>query len=280
MKGVESPDSGPALPLTIGGNDGRDAAWARLVSGALFLGLLIAVPTLVAAEWFAGPPEPWRVSACVRFATLGGVFAFMIGVFRIALRPQWWTITDDAIVQDGPGRRRRALRWDEVRRVGRNARGVWLKGPRGSAIVVDLHQLPTPKRIVARAAIEERLGLYFDFPKPPVLTREQKRQALTATLLIGLPGLAGLIVPVRLVNRRHPLLLAWLRRATEVGWFREWMRHDPKGALGLFAFGLMAPAILWMLIMCRVLRPCLPPRPAPILPRERPQAARGGGGQP
>ena len=276
---AEPPDSRPTLPLVVAVNTGRRATWARLVLAAVFLGLGIAVPTLVAAEWFSGPPAPWKLEVFFLFASLGGCLAFIVGLFWTALRPLRWTIAEDEIVQDGPGRRRRALRWDEVRRVGQANNGLSLHGPPGSGIIpVPLAQLPGPSGIAARAAIEARLSPYFDFPVPPVRTRKQRAQTLAATLLIFAPVPAAAIVPIRLMERKHPLFLVWLRWATELGWFRDSMRRDPRAALVVFAYGLMVPAVLWMLIMGRVLRPWLPPRPRPILPKERPHAPAPGGG--
>ena len=254
------PDVTPeALPIIISANTGRTSAIARLVLGCLVvLGLAAAVALPVHNRFGSTmPPRP-------RFdydfaAVVGGAVALLAGFLWVVALPVTWTVDAGGITQEGPGDRRRDLRWADVRRIQPGRPGYAFHGRTGLIpIVLPWEAISKDRRAAVCAAVESALREHFDVP-PPFTWKTLAPRLFVWYAVIFLPLLAYVVPLNRLVKTSPRTIVGWT-------WVRRLITWNVDAAPFLVTLIVFAPPFLYMILTTWLLTRKMT-RDAQILPK-------------
>ena len=230
-----------ALPIVVSFNGDRGSAIARLVLGALVvLGIAgtVALPVydLVVRSHPPRPRDEYEVPAAI-----GGAVAFLAGIFWMAALPATWTIDGGGITREGPGDRRRDLRWADVRRILPTRQGYEFYSRTGlRPIVLPWEAVPKDRRAAVYAAVEAVLRAHFDFPPERPFTWKSVAGPVIARAVLMSPPLVYVILLNRLVKTSLDSILTWT-------WVRHLIAWNRTAAPALVPLILFAPVFLWLL---------------------------------
>jgi amino acid transporter len=229
-------------PLVVSANADRMSAVARLVLGAgvvLALAGAVALPThdLVVGTTIPRPRGEYTAAAIV-----GGLAAFVAGVFWWAACPVSWTIDAGGITQDGPGDCRRDLRWAEVRRVQRGQHAYEFIGQPGlNNIRLPREAIPKDRRASVLAGVEVILREHFQFPPTPTggIGWALAWVAALFAVAYGPPYLYLLVFLKPFDKSRLPTITGWV-------WVRRLVAWNVDAASALVPLILLAPALAYI----------------------------------
>ncbi len=229
------------LPIVVSANADRMSAVARLVLGvvaALALAGALAVP---AHDILRGTTIP-RTRGKYAAAIGGALAALVAGFFWLVARPVSWTIDAGGITQDGPGDRRRDLRWSDVRRVHIRGHGHEFFGRVGlTNIRLPWEAIPKDRRASVLAEVEAVLREHFDFPPPPTagIGRALARLSALYAVVYGPPCLYLYVFLMPLVNSRPQTFTGWV-------WVRHLVAWNVDVASALVPAILLAPLLAYL----------------------------------
>jgi hypothetical protein len=229
-------------PIVVSAYADRMSAHARLVLGAVMVLALAGADALPAHDLLVGTMISRPRGEYTAAAVVGGLAAFVAGVFWWAARPVSWTIDVGGITQDGPGDRRRDLRWAEVRRVQRGQHAYEFFGRPGlNNIRLPQEAIPKDRRASVLAGVEVILREHFQFPPTPTGGIERALAWVAAVFAVayGPPYLYHLVFLKPFDKSRLQTIIGWV-------WVRRLAAWNVDAASVLVPMILLAPALAYL----------------------------------
>jgi hypothetical protein len=230
------------LPIVVSANSDRMSGVVRTLLGAVVALALAGAVALPARDLLLGTTVPRPRGEYTAAAVPGGLAALVAGFLCWLTRPVSWTIDAGGITQDGPGDRRRDLRWADVRRVLRGTHGYEFYGRAGLTTVrLSREAIPKDRRASVLAGVEAVLREHFDFPPPPTggLWRVLAWAYAVIALVYGPPCLYLYVFLRPLVHSRRQTITGW-------AWVRGLIDWNVDAASALVPSILFAPALAYL----------------------------------
>ena len=239
----DAPTSVPEdLPIVVSANPDRISAVARPLMGAVVVLALTGAVALPAHDLLLGTTIPRPLGQYAVAAIVGGLAALVAGSFWWAAQPLSWTIDASGITQDGPGDRRRDLRWTDVQRIRRGRYGYEFYGRDGRLTVcLPWEAIPKDRRASVFAGVEAALREHFHFPPPPTggIGLYLARLSALYAVVYGPPCLYLYVFLRPLVNSRPQTITGWV-------WVRRLAAWDVDAATLLVTSILFAPFLAYL----------------------------------
>jgi hypothetical protein len=241
----DAPDPVPEdLPIVVSANADRISAVARLLLGAVVVLALAGAVALPAHDFLLGTMIQRPRGEYTAAATAGALAAFVAGFLWRVSRSVSWTIDAGGITQDGPGDRRRDLRWVDVRWVRCWSHVFEFYGRDGlTPVRLPRAAIPKGRRASVLPGVEAVLREHFNFPPPLTggIWRTLARLFALIAVVYAPPCLYLFVFLGPLAQSRPQTIMGW-------GWVRRLIAWNVDAASALVPLILVAPGLAYLWI--------------------------------